>query len=145
VYEAWEEKQAIEDKKTEEKKAAKAAIGAPRDRDKGKAATPIATPRGFLEMFGSDKAKAKDAGLEKGAAGLAEGTEAGEDENPRTAGESSAGRRREGLLGPLVVLACRHIYHQSCLDVLQVQKGEAQRTVDDYGRELREYRCPIDG
>lgn len=46
----------------------------------------------------------------------------------------------------LVVLACRHIYHQSCLEALQShdQADGAGRRVDDYGRE-REYRCPIDG
>lgn len=47
---------------------------------------------------------------------------------------------------PLVVLACRHIYHQGCLEALQSRDEEtgAGRQVDDYGRE-REYRCPIDG
>lgn len=47
---------------------------------------------------------------------------------------------------PLVVLACRHIYHQSCLEALQShdQADGAGRHVDDYGRET-EYRCPIDG
>lgn len=47
---------------------------------------------------------------------------------------------------PLIVLACRHIYHQSCLEALQPQDDVAggRRHVDDYGRE-REYRCPIDG
>lgn len=39
-------------------------------------------------------------------------------------------------LGPLVVLACRHIYHQSCLDSLQ-EKQEPRRD--------GEYTCPIDG
>ncbi|PHH88482.1 hypothetical protein CDD83_7464 [Cordyceps sp. RAO-2017] len=42
-------------------------------------------------------------------------------------------------LGRLVLLACRHVYHQSCLDALQ-EKHENGVT----GRE-REYRCPIDG
>lgn len=47
---------------------------------------------------------------------------------------------------PLVVLACRHIYHQSCLEALQPRDEAtgARRHVDEYGRE-REYRCPIDG
>lgn len=47
---------------------------------------------------------------------------------------------------PLVVLACRHIYHQSCLEALQPRDEltGARRHVDEYGRE-REYRCPIDG
>ncbi|EPE24539.1 hypothetical protein GLAREA_08391 [Glarea lozoyensis ATCC 20868] len=41
-------------------------------------------------------------------------------------------------LGPLVVLACRHIYHQACLEAVQVDEGEL--VVDG-----REFRCPIDG
>lgn len=47
---------------------------------------------------------------------------------------------------PLVVLACRHIYHQICLEALQPREDIAggRRHVDYYGRE-REYRCPIDG
>ena len=40
-------------------------------------------------------------------------------------------------LGPLVVLACRHIYHEACLQPLM---GEESGTGD-----RREYRCPIDG
>ncbi|ROV93393.1 hypothetical protein VMCG_08393 [Cytospora schulzeri] len=49
-------------------------------------------------------------------------------------------------LQSLVVLACRHIYHQSCLEALQPRDEVtgARRHVDDYGREV-EYRCPIDG
>lgn len=39
-------------------------------------------------------------------------------------------------LEPLVVLACRHIYHQSCLDSLQ-EKQQPRRD--------GEYACPIDG
>lgn len=61
---------------------------------------------------------------------------------------------------PLVVLACRHIYHQACLeallqqpleDVVQVQVGAGaggrrqQQQVDEYYGREREYRCPIDG
>jgi hypothetical protein len=46
---------------------------------------------------------------------------------------------KDTTLGPLVVLACRHIYHQSCLDALQ-EKGEHRKS----GRE-REYKCPVDG
>lgn len=58
-----------------------------------------------------------------------------------------------GIAGPdlqlpqaLVVLACRHIYHQRCLEALQPRDGldGVGAHVDDYGRE-REYRCPIDG
>lgn len=48
-------------------------------------------------------------------------------------------QRKDPPLGPLVVLACRHIYHQSCLEALQ-DKDENSRA----GRD-REYRCPVDG
>ncbi|PNY24532.1 Vacuolar protein sorting-associated protein 8 [Tolypocladium capitatum] len=48
------------------------------------------------------------------------------------------GPGKDPPLGPLVVLACRHIYHQRCLEGLQ-EKHENGVS----GRE-REYRCPID-
>ncbi|KAK5663773.1 hypothetical protein OQA88_4204 [Cercophora sp. LCS_1] len=48
------------------------------------------------------------------------------------------------LLGPLVVLACRHIYHQRCLEELQTRQGMMTRGGDRHGKEA-EYRCPIDG
>ncbi|KAK2625593.1 hypothetical protein QTJ16_004905 [Diplocarpon rosae] len=40
-------------------------------------------------------------------------------------------------LGPLVVLACRHVYHQSCLE--SVQPDSAAQT------DGRGFRCPLDG
>ncbi|KAI0126477.1 vacuolar assembly/sorting protein VPS8 [Xylariales sp. AK1849] len=134
VFEAWEEKQAIEDKKREEKKMAKAAAGAPAERGKGKAET----KREFLTSQREGRGKAEASGGD-----LAEDTEGGEAESEETPQEGIT-KRKEQPSGPLVVLACRHIYHQSCLDQLQAQKGDTHRTVDDYGRE-REYRCPIDG
>lgn len=48
-----------------------------------------------------------------------------------------AGANAQPDLGPLVVLACRHIYHQSCLESMQVD--DAART------DGRDFRCPIDG
>lgn len=61
-------------------------------------------------------------------------------------GPDGVSGQQKQKLQSLVVLACRHIYHQSCLEALQ-PKDEvtgARRHVDDYGREM-EYRCPIDG
>jgi vacuolar protein sorting-associated protein 8 len=43
-------------------------------------------------------------------------------------------------LGPLIVLACRHIYHQSCLEAMQ-----AEDSPGDQVQEGREFKCPIDG
>ncbi|KAL7791350.1 Golgi CORVET complex core vacuolar protein 8 domain-containing protein [Trichoderma ceciliae] len=54
--------------------------------------------------------------------------------------EQDAGKSNKNqVLGPLVVLACRHIYHQTCLDALQEKQGSGvlPREVD--------YKCPIDG
>ena len=50
------------------------------------------------------------------------------------------GEEVEVDLGPLVVLACRHIYHQACLEEIQVE-GEEGREMHDG----RDFRCPIDG
>lgn len=85
------------------------------------------------------------------------GAEPQEEEDPAET-ENEAAQRRAGGPGPgasdphpqapqhIVVLACRHIYHQSCLEALQPRDEltGARRHVDEYGRE-REYRCPIDG
>lgn len=139
VFEAWEDKQAIEERKKEERKRARAAIGAPAERGKGKAET----PRELLPSQNEGKGKGVDANAGGSGTDQAGGGEAGAEGNPGGGGNGEF-KRRDAPLGPLVVLACRHIYHQSCLDLLQAQKGGALRTVDDYGRE-REYRCPIDG
>lgn len=53
--------------------------------------------------------------------------------------DTAAATGKDKPLGPIVVLACRHIYHQSCLDALQEKQDSGAG-----GRE-RDYRCPIDG
>lgn len=55
------------------------------------------------------------------------------------ASSSAVSGTKDKPMGPLVVLACRHVYHQSCLDELQERQENGV-----VGRE-REYRCPIDG
>ncbi|RKF56696.1 Vacuolar protein sorting-associated protein 8-like protein [Erysiphe neolycopersici] len=45
-------------------------------------------------------------------------------------------------MGPLVVLACRHIYHQSCLEKIQDQKVDSATTA--LYLEEREFKCPIE-
>jgi len=59
---------------------------------------------------------------------------------PEGADAEQANGQKAQELGPLVVLACRHIYHQACLEEMQDANEEE--------RELqvgREFRCPIDG
>jgi hypothetical protein len=71
------------------------------------------------------------------------GSEGGEEgkRDPREGGAaegavSATKKDQPPALGPLVLLACRHIYHQSCLETLLAKDGLGKET---------EYRCPIDG
>lgn len=142
VFEAWEEKQAMENKKREEKKAADA-------RGKNKVEPP---PKDAETYQGKGKGKSTD--TSGGGPSSSEGQAAnGVQDVQGPAAEANGdvyGRRKDQQpLGPLVVLACRHIYHKACLDTLQAKRGEGEngtghREVDDFGHEVA-YRCPIDG
>ncbi|KAG7115526.1 hypothetical protein HYQ44_007581 [Verticillium longisporum] len=140
VFEAWEDKQAAEEQKQAERKAL---LTSTTDRTKGKGAAahsrlPPHEARG------------------KGKIGLGNGAELAQDaagnksEDGSHDGDDAAGlavnSMREQPLGPLVVLACRHIYHQACLDALQSQEEESgkDRTTLEASHS-REYRCPVDG
>ena len=118
IFEAWEDKQAIEDAAHKDRQAkmserARGHGGEPGAKGKGKG---VATrPTSML--------------IEKPVAG--------EDEEDRKAEVTGQGRGKDPPLGPLVVLACRHVYHQSCLDAaLENEHGESGE---------REYKCPVDG
>lgn len=142
VFEAWEEKEEMEERRRRERKALPA--GTSSDRGKGK------------ETHSDEDYDGKGKGREKGkdpepnrpapeihAPGEgANADTAGQDVDSGAAGDMSP-RRKDQTLGPLVVLACRHIYHQNCLEALQ-QARESQGLVHREGRD-REYRCPIDG
>jgi hypothetical protein len=106
VFEAWEDKQAVEEDVRKQRQMRLA------ERAKGKAG----------ESDGKDKGKSLDT---RPSSMLIE--------------SDTAAAGKEAPLGPLVVLACRHIYHQSCLDSLQERQENGI-----VGRE-REYRCPVDG
>lgn len=90
VFEAWEDKQALEDGKIRQKKA-------------------------------------------KIAASLEEGDGKGKGKSLDRRPQQQEALTTDKTLGPLIVFACRHIYHQSCLDELQ-EKGEEGG-----------YKCPVDG
>lgn len=105
VFEAWEDRQSIENAVRMERKsqAAERAKGSAGDTDgKGKGKSLDTRPPSMP--------------IEPG------GVNASKNQGP----------------GSLVVLACRHIYHQSCLEGLQ-----EKQTNGSSGRE-REYRCPVD-
>ncbi|KAI1761655.1 Golgi CORVET complex core vacuolar protein 8-domain-containing protein [Hypoxylon sp. FL1150] len=139
VFEAWEEKQATDNKKREEKKAAAA-------RGKNKIEPP---PKDTETYQGKGKGKSTDTGTGPSSSGelAANGATDVQSLAAEANGDVYGRRRDQQPLGPLVVLACRHIYHKACLDTLQARRGEGEgghREVDEFGREVA-YRCPIDG
>ncbi|TDZ40271.1 Vacuolar protein sorting-associated protein 8-like protein [Colletotrichum spinosum] len=130
VFEAWEEKQA----RDEHDKAERKALAGNSERMKGKATSSPAEPLPIL--YGKGNANAAN-----GASGAeVDGDETEEDRDSQDATTRSV----EQPLGPLVVLACRHIYHQSCLDAYQAQPEVegASRRLESHAHD---YRCPIDG
>ncbi|RKF59400.1 Vacuolar protein sorting-associated protein 8-like protein [Golovinomyces cichoracearum] len=53
------------------------------------------------------------------------------------------GKKKNKDLGPLIVFACRHTYHQYCLEKIQGQESHAAATAA-LSLEGREFKCPID-
>ena len=111
VLEAWEDKQSIEEKKRGERKA--------RTAERAKSGGVSG------EADGKDKGKSLDT---RPSSMLIE----------QTSGSGEPAPNKDPPPGPLVVLACRHVYHQRCLDAVLEKEGEKT------GRE-REYKCPVDG
>ncbi|KAL8347024.1 hypothetical protein RB601_003376 [Gaeumannomyces tritici] len=124
---------------------------------KGKAAEP-ARPRGEFQVRDEPEGDAGAAAAGQGEAGDDSAAARGFATPSPTVGTKPAavfgpsrgGRReKDQPLGPLVVLACRHIYHQSCLDALHDDAGGSRETEDEEFPGSRgvfkRYRCPIDG
>ena len=127
VYEAWEERRELE----ERRRLAAAATAAGKGKEDEEEEE---------EYVGKGKGKSKDPSR-RVRREEEEGGERGEvTQDPREGlGDgvvSPAKRDQQPALGPLVLLACRHIYHQSCLEAL-LEKDEEGK--------VEEYRCPIDG
>jgi len=110
VFSQWEEREELDLKRRKERRAELA--GGNHERGKGRAHTRNTSKTSIMK--GTGKGVANDG-----------------------QGEGQADSRAQQDLGPLVVLACRHIYHQSCLENVQVE----ETSVPDW----REFRCPIDG
>lgn len=128
VFTKWEEKQRIETAKRTQMRAVTA--GGEPERGKGKAG---AERNGKAVDFEHGNAKGKSAGR----AGITPAAETDEDEDQA---RRLSRQNNDQDLGPLVVLACRHIYHQSCLEAVQLED-----TSTDAHHDGREFKCPIDG
>jgi hypothetical protein len=120
VFGKWEERQELELKIRKEKQSELA--GGRAERGKGRAHVRNVSKTSIAEVV---KGKGKSV-----ATGGAADTEP----------DGQVDLREPQDLGPLVVLACRHIYHQSCLEAMQVEDTAGGVLTDG-----REFRCPIDG
>jgi hypothetical protein len=121
VFGEWEKKQDFERNRRQEQKVE--LVGRQNERGKGRAHT-----RNVSKTSIAETPKLKGKGDDS--------TVVAED-GP---GVENQLEPRTQQLEPLVVLACRHIYHQSCLEAIQADN----ETVGDLA-DGREFRCPIDG
>jgi hypothetical protein len=148
VLGAWEESVAREEQRRRQTRGMPGlATG-----DKGKAAE--AEPASSLQRSRTT-GKGKDKDTERSDAAAAAADHASEE----PAAGDSLGKAAEGdaladepkvlhgmrngkpVLEPLVVFACRHIYHRSCLEAMQA----GNERMLDVGEREGGYRCPIDG
>lgn len=113
VLEAWEAKQAAEEINRKEKQ---------QQRDSGR-------DRGNMPDVDS-KGKGKGKGVDSGMLSSSSPEETTQEDDVSTTQP----------MDRLVLLACRHIYHQRCLESLQEKEPSKEAMAQD-----REYRCPIDG
>ena len=157
VFEAWEEKKECDERRRGENK--RAILLASSSSEGGRGEDPRGKGKGNCPPDDIYNAKGKGKGKEreidpgnKVSGPLPPGEDGrhgdgllgvGDRSFGLAAGASgSQGGNNNSTLGPLVLLACRHIYHQNCLEALQAG-GEGKR-VNGYGKEGG-YRCPIDG
>lgn len=129
VFVKWEEKQRRDLERRKERRAA--AVGNEAERGKGKA--------GVNAEIKSKSAEGDTMRKGKGTGGAVDAPIVNTGDIEEQA-ESLARTDTDKDLGPLVVLACRHIYHQSCLEAAQVEDASG-----DAHHDGREFRCPIDG
>jgi hypothetical protein len=130
----WEEKQAEEANQREERRILRAGGDAARGKQKAKVQD-MAVARSSEARISRAKGKGKSrdwAGVASSAVDMSE------DEDQDGLAEEKAED-----FGPLVVFACRHLYHQSCLETAQARKAEEEGKEAVYDE--REFRCPIDG
>lgn len=123
VFAKWEEKQELEAKRKKERRAD--LVGGSKERGKGRAHTRNESKSSIVETSSKGKDSSTDPRM-------------GED-NQQT-DPLGFPKKEQPDLGPLVVLACRHIFHQTCLEDMQSEDAAAGLLPDG-----REFRCPIDG
>jgi len=120
IFSKWEEREELDMKRTKERRAEMA--GGQVERGKGRAHVRNTSKASIAEIMRNRSKTALIAPVGEG------GQENGH--------QRSDADDAKVELGALVVLACRHIYHEACLEAMQVE---------DATTDAREFRCPIDG
>ncbi|KFY84186.1 hypothetical protein V500_09518 [Pseudogymnoascus sp. VKM F-4518 (FW-2643)] len=94
---------------------------------------------------GKEKAKSQDGAVMSNmdGKGKAKAFDGHEDAEDREDGFNGLAASKASDLGPLVVFACRHLYHRQCLEAALAKKAEG--TWKEPLHDGREFRCPIDG
>lgn len=123
VFAKWEEREELDLKRKKERRAEMA--GGHVERGKGRAHQRNISKASIIE---APKSKGK---------GVAGDPNADAEDEDGVEGERQGEGKAQVELEPLVVLACRHVYHQSCLEAMQPDESAAP--------DGREFRCPIDG
>jgi hypothetical protein len=96
------------------------------------------------EGRGKERAKSQDVVVIGNADGKGKALDGHEsDAEDRGDGFNGLAAKKVPDLGPLVVFACRHLYHRQCLEDALAKKPEG--TWKDHVHDGREFRCPIDG
>ncbi|KAK3396340.1 Golgi CORVET complex core vacuolar protein 8-domain-containing protein [Sordaria brevicollis] len=144
VYEAWEERQAVEDRQKQARKQLTVGPGNKASADASKRISNDLQGPGE-EYHGNGNGNAKGKGKGKEVSPRVEQHDEIQQTNSSAGHEDMPGQtmKREQKLSPLVVLACRHVYHQACLDALEMKNGGAVSNGDGFGAK-RQYMCPID-
>ncbi|RFU28187.1 hypothetical protein B7463_g8155, partial [Scytalidium lignicola] len=122
VFAKWEEKQELEAKRKTERRAE--LVGGSKERGKGRAHTRNESKSSIVEVSGKGKDPLGNPEMEDG----------------HQVDPQNYPKKGQLELGPLVVLACRHIFHQTCLEDMQAEDAASGILHDG-----REFRCPIDG
>lgn len=89
---------------------------------------------GGNKMRGKEKARMQDVYVSQRQTVVGERQGSGGNDSEE---EVAVGKEKEEL-GPLVVFACRHLYHQTCLE-----KALERQRVEE-GKQGDGFRCPID-
>ncbi|KAM0163295.1 hypothetical protein ACHAPG_001218 [Botrytis cinerea] len=135
VFSQWEERQELEEQERQNRRMLLSG-GAP---ERGKGIAPARSdglPKFDEDSSGNRNGKGKGKNIdEESAKGPGDGL------NGQQGGNDYNDDKGQQELGPLVVFACRHIYHRACLEAIQTDDNASRHGIHDG----REFRCPIDG